>query len=161
MFEQRNLRHAVVVLAAVLIGGCRAHAQADARVNSSNDSDDRQYETEPSAPAGAPRSPAAAVETPPANEGAAFLGVVHDLSLAVGVRRIATCRCLTLVYGPPTDTKFSWQAGIPKVDPSALAIAIAADGVPCSEPRHTPLRASISGVGHEGPDVVLVVENVC
>ncbi len=162
MFERMILRHAsVVVVVMAIAAGCRAHGQANAPVNSANDSDDRQDETEPTRASDRNTgSPAAAVEAPDANGGASFLGVVHDLSMAPSVQRTATCRCLSVVYGPPTDRRFSWQAGIPKIDSSAFAIAIAAEGVPCSERRHAPRLASISAVGHEGADIVLVVENV-
>jgi hypothetical protein len=142
--------------------GCgSAQVQAQGQVSTSvNESDDRKYETpEPTAP---PTEAKPAPAPPPAAPAdlAHFLGVAHDLSLAAGVPRTATCQCLMVAVGAPNDPKFVWQGGPPKVDADTIAVALASDGVACAVPGHAPLRASISGVEAHGNDVILNVENV-
>jgi hypothetical protein len=137
--------------------------QAQGQVSTSlNESDDRKYETpEPVAPTSeAKPAPAPAPPPPPSEEQAHFFGVSHDLSLAAGVPRTATCQCLMVAVGAPNDPRFVWQGGAPKVAPETLAVAIASDGVACAVAGLAPLRASISGVEVRGSDVVLSVENV-
>ena len=150
--------------------GCAAHAKVSAKANTGEEANDRKYETpEPASPLPAtgtppgtpPATPANSLtNTPPPAERTYFVGVAHDLSLAPDANRTAACRCLAVGYGPPTDPKFAWQEGPPKVDPGMMALAIAADGVACASPRYAPLRASISAVERSGDDIVLVVENV-
>jgi hypothetical protein len=151
-------------LLVILIAGCgSAHMQAQGQVSTSmTESDDHKYETpEPAAPPPAAQpAPAPTPTPPPPEEQVHFLGVSHDLSLASGVPRTATCQCLMVAVGAPTDPKFVWQGGAPKVGADTLAVAIAADGVACAVPGLAPLRASISGVEVRGTDVVLSVENV-
>jgi hypothetical protein len=155
----------VALVALVALGeGCTAHAKASAEVNTSVEANDRKYEVpeqESPAPMGTrpPPAPAPLAGAPPLVDRTFFLGVSHDLSLAPGPRP-AACRCLAVGYGSPTDPKFAWQEGPPKVEPGTMAVAIAADGVPCSSPGYSPLRASISAVERSGDDIVLVVENV-
>jgi hypothetical protein len=153
---------------------CRASVKAKANVNSAEGEaqveDDRKWEVPepstpaPEAPAAAPKPAprvAAAVAAPPAAAPTStqFFGVTHDLSLAANAPRAATCRCLAVAFGPPGDAKFAWQAGTPLGDHDAIAIAIAADGVGCTE-GSAPNRTSISGVERDGTDIVLVVETV-
>jgi hypothetical protein len=140
----------------VFVGCGSAHVQG--QVSTSVNEDDRKYEsTEPSAANESKPSPA-----PPAapEEQTHFLGVAHDLSLAPGTPRTATCRCLMVAVGAPNDPRFVWQGGQPKVDVETLAVAIASDGVACAVAGHAPLRASISGVEARGNEVILTVENV-
>jgi hypothetical protein len=91
--------------------------------------------------------------------GVPFFGVVHDLSMSSAAPRVAACRCLAVAYGPPSDAKFTWQAGAPLGDPDAIAIAISADGVACPSGA-PPVRASIAALEREGTDIVLIVESV-
>jgi hypothetical protein len=147
----------------MLVGACgSAHVQAQGQVSTSmNESDDRKYETpEPATPTAVTSAPTPAPTPPPPEEQAHFLGVSHDLSLGPGVPRTPTCQCLTVAVGAPSDPRFVWQGGPPKVDPETLAVAIASDGVACAVSGLAPLRASISGVEVRGTDVVLSVENV-
>ena len=154
------------------VSACRAQVNASAKVNGSETQigDDRKWEvSEPqnasqdgppaAAPQPAPRVASAVASAPSSRGSVPFLGVVHDLSLSSSAPRSAACRCLALAFGPPSDAKFTWQAGPPAGDQDAIAIAIAVDGVACaSGPPQA--RASISAVEHEGTDIVLVVENV-
>jgi hypothetical protein len=150
------------------MSACRAQVKAKATVNTgeAGAQDDHKWEVPEaaSAPSTAPAKPAARVAAAvapvaPSGGSVPFLGVVHDLSLAPGAARTATCRCLAVAYGAPSDGKFVWQAGAPVIDQDTLAIAIASDGVSCPS-GPPPARASISAVAHEGADIVVVVENV-
>lgn len=156
---------------ATSLPACRAQVKAKANVNAAEaevDADRKWEIAEPAqetppaaAPQAAPRV-ASAVAPPPAVApalGGVFLGVTHDLSLSAGTARTPACRCLAVAYGHPSDGKFTWQAGTPSGDHDTVAIAIAADGVACTNGA-PPLRASIAAVEREGSDIVLVVENV-
>jgi hypothetical protein len=165
-FSRGKCALVAAVVLAMGVSACRASVKAKANVNSAEVEDDRKWEVQetptpvaegPSvaaAPRPAPRV-AAAVAAPAPSSTAPFYGVTHDLSLAGGAPRAAACRCLAVVYGPPSDGQFAWQAGAP-ADHDAVAIAITSDGVGCNQPS----RVSIAGVEHEGTDIVLVVENV-
>jgi len=144
----------------ILLVGCGS-AQVQGQVSTSvTEGDDRKYETaEPSAPSETKPVSSAALPAAP-EEHTHFLGVAHDLSMAPGMPRTATCQCLMVAFGAPNDPKFVWQGGLPNVDAEALAVAIASDGVACAVPGHAPLRASIAGVEARGNDVTLTVENV-
>jgi hypothetical protein len=151
----------------VLAAGCgSASVSAHGQVNAVNEGDDRKYEvpeqeTPPPAAAPSPAATAAPAPAPPPPEDHGhFLGVAHDLSLSPGTPRVATCHCLMVSVGTPNDPKFSWQDGLPKIDPDTLAVAIASDGVACAVVGHAPLQASIAGVEAHGNDVVITVENV-
>jgi hypothetical protein len=154
---------------------CRASVKANANVNSAEAEaqadGDRKWEV-PEAPTPARDVPAAAPQSAPqiaaavapapaaaAQRSTQFFGVTHDLSLATGAPRTATCRCLAVAYGPPNDAKFTWQSGAPLGDHDAIAIAITGDGVGCTE-GSAPSRTSISGVERDGTDIVLVIETV-
>lgn len=167
MFERSAVELFAALILTSLGSGCAAHAKASAQVKTGDDADDRKYEVpeseSPSPPPGT--RPAALANSlagapPPPAERTYYLGVTHDLSLAPAANRTAACRCLAVGYGPPTDPKFAWQEGAPKVEPGLMALAIAADGVACAAPRYAPMRASISAVERSGDDIVLVVENV-
>jgi hypothetical protein len=65
---------------------------------------------------------------------------------------------LAVVYGPPSDGKFTWQAA-PLGAEDTIAIAIAADSAGCNSAKALP-RASISAIARDGTDIILVVENI-
>lgn len=161
-----------IILMAATVPACRASVNATAKVNGSEAQvdEDRKWEVaEPASapqdappaavPQAAPRVASAVAAAPAPASAVQFLGVVHDLSLSSSAPRSPVCRCLALAYGPPSDSKFTWQAGPPGDDHDTIAIAIAADGVACPS-GPPPVRASISAVGREGTDIVLIVENV-
>ena len=91
----------------------------------------------------------------------ALVGVRPDLGLAAGAGR-ATCPCLAVVVGSPSDATFQWQAGAPKTGADSLAVAVSARGIDCpgGEPDETKRRPSISAVDVEGSDVVIEVEEL-
>jgi hypothetical protein len=135
---------------------------ANAQVNAKGELDERKWEEPEAAPPTASTlssAPPAKVAPAPAGP-AAFVGIVHDLSLTPSSSRVAACRCLAVGIGAPGDSQFAWQAVPAKGSEGTLAVAIAADGVACSAPGYAPLRASIGGVDHEGGDIVVTVENV-
>ena len=150
---------------------CHAQVNATANVNppEAETADDRKWEVpEGSAPAqeGAPAAPkpaprvasaVAPTQAAPAR-GAQFLGVVHDLSISPGAPRTTGCRCLAVAYGPPSDGKFTWQAG-PLGEEDSIAIAIAPDSSACNAAKGLP-RASIAAILRDGTDIILVVENI-
>jgi hypothetical protein len=156
------------------LSACRASVKAKANVNSADAEleDDRRWETpepatpppqeaQPATPAGAvkeaPRVAAAVAAAPAPAPSAPFFGVTHDLSLSSAAAQTATCRCLAVGYGAPSDGKFSWQTGQPLGGRDVVAIAIRA--VSCGDNAEPP-RVSIAGVEREGADIVLTVENV-
>jgi hypothetical protein len=152
------------------LSACRASVKAGAKVNDSEAQveEDRKWEIpEPASPsqetpAGTPQPAprvASAVTAPTPTGGVPFFGVARDLSMSSAATREAACRCLAVAYGPPSDAKFTWQAGAPAGAHDAIAIAISADGVGCPSGA-PPVRASIAALEREGTDIVLVLENV-
>src|SRR5260221_2230131 len=123
------VRLSPVAAAAVLLAvGCGSgQVQAQGQVSTSlNEGDDRKYETqEPVAPPTEAKPAPAPMPAAP-EEHVHFLGVAHDLSLAAGVPRKATCHCLMVSAAAPNDPKFVWQGRSPKVDPATRALATAA-----------------------------------
>ncbi len=91
----------------------------------------------------------------------AMLGVRHDLMLVKGPRE-ARCGCLAVEVGEPTDKRFFWSGGMPKIGPDTLAIAVDARGVACQggEAVEEHRRPSISGVDQNGEDVIVEVEDL-
>jgi hypothetical protein len=163
VFESSALERVGVLVVASVLAACHASAKASVSANATTSADDdRKYETpEPASPAPTGGTRPMAVTAPTATaDRTIFLGVVHDLTLAAGAAHTPACRCLAVAYGAPTDPKFAWQSGPPRVEPGTMAVAIAADGISCSAPGFAPSRASISGVERAGDDIVLVVENV-
>ena len=154
------------------LSACHAQVNATAKVTGAEAEaeDDRKWEvseapTPPqegpaAAPKPVPRVASAVSSTPAAAAapGTQFLGVVHDLSLSSGAPRTTGCRCLAVVYGPPTDGKFAWQAE-PLGAEDTIAIAIAADSSACNSAKAPP-RTSISAIARDGTDIILVVENI-
>jgi hypothetical protein len=157
---------ACAALAVVPLGGCHGQVEAKGQMSASAQvDDDRKYEVQeaetPIPPGVRPPPAPTPVPTAAPVDRTYYLGVAHDLSLSPSATRAATCRCLAVGFGAPTDPKFAWQAGPPPIDPGTIAVAIAADGVPCSSPGYAPLRASIAAVESDADNnIVLVVENV-
>jgi len=152
------------------LSACHAQVNATANVNGAEAEDERKWEV-PEAPTSPQEAPAAAPQPVPrvasavaptpavaAAPGTQYLGVVHDLSLSPGAPRTTGCRCLAVVYGPPRDGKFTWQAE-PLGAEDTIAIAIAADSAACNSAKALP-RASISAIARDGTDIILVVENI-
>jgi hypothetical protein len=170
-----GVAHPFVATCVLVVAASACHAQvkgsATASASETQVEDERKWEVAeaPSPPQDAPppgaaahAAPrvAAAVATAPAPvSNVGFLGVVHDLSLSSSAPRSPVCRCLALAYGPPSDAKFSWQAGPLAGDHETVAIAIAVDGVACPS-GPPPARMSIAAVEREGTDIVLVLETV-
>ena len=172
MRDSGGARSLVAACGAALLGlaACRASVKAGAKVNDSEArvEDDRKWEISEAAsppqetPAGAqpvPRVASAVTAASTPTGGVPFFGVVHDLSMSSAAPRVAACRCLAVAYGPPSDAKFTWQAGAPLGDHDAIAIAISADGVACPSGA-PPLRVSIAALEREGTDIVLILESV-
>jgi hypothetical protein len=87
---------------------------------------------------------------------AALLGARQDLSYAGPAT--ATCSCLAVAVGQPSDSSFKWSGARPTIaSQTQLVVALTSSGVACSDAT----ARGASYWGHEviGEDVVVTVEN--
>jgi hypothetical protein len=161
----------LVVAASVGLGACSAQMNAQMQTSASApDTDERRWEVPESAgqatsaPPSSSASPAAAVvrsDTGALPNGELRpLGVAHDLSLSQGAIKGASCTCLAVAFGPPSDPRFVWQAGPPHTSSDVIAVAISGD-LDCGWATAKNVRLakpSIAGIQREGDDVVVTVE---
>lgn len=105
----------------------------------------------------APAPITASPTTPPTE-----MRVRHDLMMAKDAPHEATCSCLSFVVAPtPTDPRLMWVDAPPKLEADVAVVAMSSKGVACPGlPADATDRPSISGVERDGPDVVIVVENL-
>ena len=105
----------------------------------------------------APTPITAAPTTPPTE-----MRVRHDLMMAKDSPREANCSCLAVVVADtPADPRLMWIDAPPKVETDVAVVALSDKGVACPGlPADVNVRPSISGVERDGPDVVIVVENL-
>lgn len=145
--------------------GCKASVNAEAKAGASGSSADADASFEASAAgegAGSdfdkPKTVAAgpdAQATIAAATGPALLGARRDLKYQ-GAKQ-ATCSCLAVTLGAPSDSAFAWEHGPPIVDGSRqLVVGLSSEGVSCSE--NVGLGASYKGYQTPGNDVVVMVE---
>ncbi|HEY6724167.1 MAG TPA: hypothetical protein VI197_09040 [Polyangiaceae bacterium] len=147
--------------------GCKASVNAEAKAGASGSSADADASFEASAEGeGAARAddfakPKAVAAGPDAEAtiaaatGPALLGARRDLKYQ-GAKQ-ATCSCLAVAVGAPSNSAFSWEHGPPIVDGSRqLVIGLSSEGVSCSE--NVGLGASYKGYQTPGNDVVVMVE---
>lgn len=87
-------------------------------------------------------------------------GVRHDLTYATNAEPDTQCNCLDVVIGRPSEGKFAWAGGKPKISQNHLVIALKTDGSKCSLPDGTPRRPSIQAVDISGDDVIVVIEEL-
>lgn len=146
---------AVVPFAASLLLGCSGNVSASAHWSSEQNEEVRPLRDVETLTPG---------EQPMAESGAApaTVGVRHDLWLADSAERKASCACLTIAVGPPTDMVMSWREGAPDIGPDGLAFAMSPTGVDCPNgPADvTARRPSISAVDLEDGDVVVEIEDL-
>lgn len=90
------------------------------------------------------------------------LRVRHDLMMAKGAPHEANCSCLSIVVAEaPTDTRLAWIDAPPKLESDVAVVAISDKGIACPGlSAEASERPSISGVEKDGPNVVIVVENL-
>jgi len=147
--------------------GCKASVNAEAKAGSSGSSADADANFEASAAGEADGNdfdkPKAAraqggpdeTATIAAATGPALLGARRDLKFQ-GPRQ-ATCSCLAVKLGEPSDGAFVWEHGPPIVDGSRqIVVGLSSEGVSCSE--NAGLGASYKGYQTPGNDVVVMVE---
>lgn len=91
-----------------------------------------------------------------------WVGVRPDLAIAQTHPRKATCSCLTVEVGQPTDPKFVWEGSLPRITGNKLAVAVSAFGVECpgGPSDQAERRPSIRAVERRGRDVVLEIEDI-
>jgi hypothetical protein len=89
-------------------------------------------------------------------------GVRHDLAINPNQPRVATCSCLSVEVGQPTESKFVWRGARPEIQSTNLAVAISALGIDCPGGAANPgdRRPSISGVSRENGNVIIDVEEI-
>jgi hypothetical protein len=89
-----------------------------------------------------------------------WVGVRHDLGISPNYPRKATCSCLTVEVGSPSDAKFVWRGQRPDITSSNLAVGISSAGIDCpgGPPNPGDRRPSISGVFRNNGDVIIEVE---
>jgi hypothetical protein len=139
--------------AALASSGCHASAEANAKVASAAHDSDSEEHDEASAEPVSPIAGDQQSATP-----RAMLGARHDLRPATD-KKTATCRCLSVVLGTPTDSSMAWQSLVPAIDPrTQLVIALSSDGIACSDAPKDSLGASYWGYRPAGDDVIVVVE---
>lgn len=99
----------------------------------------------------------AAPATPPTE-----LRVRHDLMMAKNAPHEANCSCLSIVVAQaPTDARLMWIDAPPKLEGDVAVVAMSNTGITCPGlAADATERPSISGVERDGPDVVIVVENL-
>lgn len=90
------------------------------------------------------------------------LRVRHDLMMAKDAPHAANCSCLSiLVADAPTDSRLMWVDAPPKLESDVAVVAMSDKGISCPGlPADATDRPSISGVEKDGPNVVIVVENL-
>ena len=139
------------ILALPLLVGCKASVQAEVHTGSNeqaeeSEAQDKLMET--------PVAPSAAEA--PVQELALF-GVRQDLSYAGPTA--ATCKCLAVAVGQPTDPAFRWSGKPPRTDPEAqVVVAVSSSGIACPEAGERAQGASYWGYEASGNDVIVVVE---
>lgn len=88
--------------------------------------------------------------------------VRHDLMMAKDAPHEASCSCLAITLAQtPMDSRLMWIDAPPKLEADVAVVAMSNKGVACPGlPADATDRPSISGVERDGPDVVIVVENL-
>ena len=88
--------------------------------------------------------------------------VRHDLMMAKDTPRAANCSCLSIVVAEgPTDSRLMWVDAPPKLEADVAVVAMSDKGITCPGlPAEGNERPSISGVEKDGPNVVIIVENL-
>ncbi len=88
--------------------------------------------------------------------------VRHDLMMAKSAPHEANCSCLSItVAQAPSDTRLTWIDAPPKLETDVAIVVMSDKGIVCPGlPAEATERPSISGVERDGPDVVIVVENL-
>ncbi len=164
---------AALLASATLFAGCHASLQAKVDTSKTPSSDmDRQWEEAQgeswSAEPGTKKARANTLATDPTapSQSPDFIGATPDLSLAPAATRAATCACVAVVVGAPSDPAFAWRGAVPTAGDTALALAITGEGVACEPPakrgKHGKPGAmptpSLAGVEREGEDVIVTLE---
>jgi len=106
--------------------------------------------------AGAPAPLTGTTATPPTEK-----RVRHDVTITKDAPREATCSCLAVVVGDPSDSRLQWQAEVPKLGGDVAVVAVSGKGVPCPGMAEGAARQpSIAAVEQDGADVVLTIEEL-
>lgn len=101
------------------------------------------------------------ITKPPATQ-PTEMRVRHDLMMAKEAPHNANCSCLSMVVADtPNDSRLMWIDAPPKLEADVAVVAMSTKGIACPGlPADSTDRPSISGVERDGPDVVIVVENL-
>lgn len=143
-----------LILIAAAAAGCRAQVKANAQASAGgkDDKDVADYD-----------KPLSRQSLEQQQIGAfkpieyAMLGARHDLNYAGEPSE--TCTCLAVAVGQPNDSRFSWEAAVPVLEPSTqLVVAISSQSLACAKAKKDTLGASYQGYIREGDDVVVLVE---
>ncbi len=149
----------LVALPLLALPACKAEVSAQADMNSSASVDVVGSSNPEDNSTNDDRGLSATPDSEPASSGVqTLLGARHDLRLQATVTS-ASCNCLAVAVGSPTDQAFSWQSEVPAIDPATqLVIALSSAGVSCVAEPEGSLGASYWGYRTSDGDVVVVVE---
>lgn len=132
--------------------GCKASVKAEAKTQARMGDNEEPMSTPP------PEEVDVGDQEPSGGfAGDTMVGARHDLQLAEDTRE-ATCNCLAVAVGQPTDPRFFWQAGPPTTGADQLVIAFTSDGVACSDASEDSVGASYWGHKKDGENIVVVIE---
>jgi hypothetical protein len=146
-----------LLVAGALAVGCKASAQADAKVSSQLSSEEIKDFDRP-LEASSDAVPAAVGGEPAAEGDLALLGARHDLGYAGPAQPI--CKCLAVRVEDRADaTSLHWDMSPPNIDrKSQWIVALTSKGVACDGAPAGTLGASYQGYETDGDDVVVFVE---
>lgn len=143
-----------LILFAAAAAGCRAQVKANAQA-STGDKDDKEVADydKPLSKQSLERQQIEGFKTVEY----AMLGARHDLNYAGEPSE--ACTCLAVAVGQPNDSRFSWEAAVPVLEPSTqLVVAMSSQSIECAKAKKNTLGASYQGYIREGDDVVVIVE---
>jgi hypothetical protein len=147
-----------LVLVTLIVLGCRASVQANAKASTKGQSDaDLDAELRKERASAGPMV-AASARSPGLDVNRPLLGARSDLTL-VPAEVPGQCTCLRVALGPASLGAFRWKGAAPATDEQTqLVVALSSEGSGCTNPKGS-LGASYWGYRRSGDDVVVYVEN--
>ncbi len=140
---------------ALVLLGCQASVQADAKVNANDDTVAASNLGGASSGAWAPGANTASRLDEGSSSGPpALLGSRRDLRLVGGK---TGCSCLRTAVGAPSEPAFAWDGVRPSLDAGhQIVVALSSDDVPCPGAKK---GASYWGYELHGNDIWVIVES--
>ncbi len=154
----------IVVLGLLLASACQASAGAQVQARSSGEVDaNANADSKVTQSRYAPSSSSSGQDGADGYGDAASNPADAMLGARAGLRLVkpasATCQCLGVLVGPPTDPGFTWEGSSPKTNPATqLVIGLSSEGLSCPAATSDSLGASYRGYEIVGNDLVVQVE---